>query len=97
MFTVVPFISSTELAIVAEANLRCGDFLCEKNCRYKLVVYTSFWSWLLYVSSILTTEKTHSDNFLGYCVVGMMAVHGSTKFLILVFMFLKFVIFCVYP
>ena len=32
MFNVVPFISSTGLAIVAEANLGC-DFLSEKNCR----------------------------------------------------------------
>ena len=31
-FFVVPFISSTGFAIVAEANLRCGDFLSEKNC-----------------------------------------------------------------
>ena len=34
MFIVVPFISSTGLAIVAEANLRCGCFLSEKNCRH---------------------------------------------------------------
>ena len=30
MFIVVPFNSSTGLAIVAEANLRCGDFLSKK-------------------------------------------------------------------
>ena len=49
--------------IVAEADLRCGDFFKEKS-RYKLVVSTSFWSWLLNVSSVLTTKKLHSDNFL---------------------------------
>ena len=55
MFIVVPFISSTGLAaVVAEADLRCGDFLSEKNCQ-KLVVSTSFWSWLLNVSSVLTS------------------------------------------
>ena len=27
----VPFINSTELAIVAESNLRCEDFLSEKK------------------------------------------------------------------
>ena len=32
VFIVVPFISSFGLAIVAEANLRCGDFLSEKSC-----------------------------------------------------------------
>ena len=56
MFIVVPFISSTGLAIAAEANLRCGDFLSEKSC-HKLVVFTSFWSWLLNVSSVLTSLK----------------------------------------
>ena len=29
--------------------------------------------------------------------MGLLTVHGSTKFLILVLMFLKYVIFCVYP
>ena len=32
MFIVVSFVRSTRKAIVAEANLRCGDFLFEKNC-----------------------------------------------------------------
>ena len=56
MFIVIPFINSTGLAIVAAANLRCGDFLSEKSC-HKLVVSTSFWSWLLNVSSVLTSLK----------------------------------------
>ena len=56
VFIVFPIISSTELAITAEANLRCGDFLFEKSCR-KVVVSTSFWSWLLSVSSVLTYLK----------------------------------------
>ena len=56
MFIVIPFINSTGLVIVAEANLRCGDFLSEKSC-HTLVVSTSFWSWLLNVSSVLTSLK----------------------------------------
>ena len=32
-------------------------FLSEKSCRHKLVVSNSFWSWLLNVSSILTSLK----------------------------------------
>ena len=32
-------------------------FLSEKSCRHKLVVSTSFWSWLLNVSSVLTSLK----------------------------------------
>ena len=56
MFVVVPLISSTGLAIIAEADLLCGSFLSEKNC-HKLVVSTSFWSWLLIVSSVLTSLK----------------------------------------
>ena len=63
MFIVVPIINSTGLAIVAEADLRCDDFLSEENC-HKLVVSTSFWSRLLNVSSVLTTKK-YSDNFFG--------------------------------
>ena len=52
---VVPFIRSAGLAIVAEADLLCGNFLSQKSCRYKLVVSTSFWSRLLNVSSVLTS------------------------------------------
>ena len=61
MFIFVPFLNSTGLAIVAEVDLRSGDFLSEKSCRYKLVVSTSFWSWLL---KVLTTKK-YSDSFFG--------------------------------
>ena len=57
MFIDVPFINSTGFAIVAEADFRCGVFLSEKSCRHKLVVFTSFWSWLLNVSSVLTSSK----------------------------------------
>ena len=57
MFINIPFLNSTELAIVAQVELRCGDFLSEKSCRYKLVVSTSFWSRLLNVSSVLTSLK----------------------------------------
>ena len=56
-FFVVSIINSTGLAIVAEADLRCGDFLSEENCRHKLSVSTSFWSWLLNASSVLTSLK----------------------------------------
>ena len=57
VFIVVPFISSARLAIVAEADLLCGNFLSVKSCRHKLVVSTSFWSWLLNVSSVFTSLK----------------------------------------
>ena len=48
--------NSAGLAIVAGADLRCGDCFFEESC-HKLVVSTSFWSWLLNVSSILTYFK----------------------------------------
>ena len=51
MFIVAPFIDSTDLAIVAGADLRCGDFCPKKSC-HKLVVITGFWSLLLNVSSV---------------------------------------------
>ena len=57
MFVVVPILNSTDLATVAEADLLCDNFLSEKSCRNKLVVSTSFWSWLLNVSSVLTSLK----------------------------------------
>ena len=63
MFIVVHFINSIGLAIVAEADLRCGDFLSEESCRHKLVVSTSFWSWLLNVSSALTSLKYTATSF----------------------------------
>ena len=64
MLIVAPFIDSTDLAIVAEADLRCGDFLSEESCPHKLVVSTSFWSWLLIVSSILTPLKYTATFFV---------------------------------
>ena len=44
MFIVVPFINSTGSAFVAEANLRCSDFLSEKVVVTALAVFLSFWS-----------------------------------------------------
>ena len=57
VFSVVPFINCTELAIVGEADLRCGEFLFEKSCHHILVVSTSCWYRLLKVSSVLTSLK----------------------------------------
>ena len=37
--------------------------LSERICRHKLVVSTSFWSWLLNVSSVLTSLKTTATFF----------------------------------
>ena len=97
MLIVVPFTSCTGLPIVAVADLRYGDLLSEKSCVHKLIFpqasglgYWNFFSFDIF--------ETHSDNFLGcFCVLGMLNFHGSIKYLILVFMFLKYVIFCVYP
>ena len=65
MFIVVPFINSTRLEIVAEADLLCDNFLSEKSC-HNLVVSTSFWSWLLNVSSVLSSLKYIAIFFLGF-------------------------------
>ena len=93
MFIIVPFISSTGLAIVAEADLRFGDFLSDKSCRHKFVVSTSFWSWLLNVSSVLTSLK-YTATFFGVLVrCGFAEISWSTKISILVFIFLKYVFF----
>ena len=42
MFNVVRFIKSTKLAINAEANLRCGDFLSEKSCHHSTASFSFF-------------------------------------------------------
>ena len=42
MFIVAPFISSTGLVVVAEANLRCGGFLSGKNCRHSAGSFSFF-------------------------------------------------------
>ena len=42
MILVVPFFSSTGLAIVAEANLPSGDFLSEKICRHSTGSFSLF-------------------------------------------------------
>ena len=44
MFIVVPFVSSTGLVVVAEANLGCGGFLSEKVVVTVLAVFLSFLS-----------------------------------------------------
>ena len=63
VFNFVPFINSTGLAIVAKADLCCGEFLSEKSCCHKLVVSISFWSWLLNVSSVFTSLKYKATLF----------------------------------
>ena len=42
MFIVVSFVRSTKKAIVAEASLRCGDFLFENNCRHSTGSFSFF-------------------------------------------------------
>ena len=42
MFIVVSFVRYTKKAIVAEANLRSGDFLFEKNCRHSTGSFSFF-------------------------------------------------------
>ena len=42
MFIVVRFIRSIGLVVVAEANLRCGDFLSERVVVTVLAVFLSF-------------------------------------------------------
>ena len=42
MFIVGPFNKSSGSAIVAEANLRCGDFLFEKNFRHSTGSFSFF-------------------------------------------------------
>ena len=79
MFIIIPIINSTGLAIVAEAALRSGEFLAEESCPHKLVVSTSFWSWLLNVSSILTSSKYTATVFFGLLTRCMYA-DGSIEF-----------------
>ena len=94
VFIVVPFINSTGLAIVAAADLRCGDFLSEKIC-HKLVVSTSFWSWLLNVSSVWTSLKLTATIFWVFNALWVYWRFMRKQSFEFVFYVLKYVIFCV--
>ena len=65
VFIIVPFVSSIGLEIVAEADLLGGNFLSEKSC-FNSVVSTSFWSWLLNASSVLTHLSNTQRCFFGF-------------------------------
>ena len=71
-------------------------FMFEKSCRHKLVVFTSFWSWLLNVSSVLTSLKYTATIFGLLMLCGF--ADSSWQYYVFDFdLFLKYVIFCVYP
>ena len=78
VFIVAAFIDSTELAIVAETDLRYGDYLSEKS--HKLVVSTSFWSWQLNFSSVVTSLKYTATLFWGVNALGKLTIHGNSGF-----------------
>ena len=42
MFIIVSFVKSTRKAIVAEANLRCGEFFIKKKCRHITGIFSFF-------------------------------------------------------
>ena len=97
MFIVVPFISSTGLAIVLEADLLCCNFLSEKNCRHKLVVSTSFWSWLLIVSSVLTSLKFTALLFWFAKALWVCGMFFGVLFLDFCIYVSEICLFCVHP
>ena len=94
VFIDVRFIRSPGLAIVAEANLRCGDFLSGKVVTV-LAVF-SFWSWLTDIPWVFINFKD-SAAFLGL-IMHCSLVIGSWECLIFDFSFFLWnhVILCVY-
>ena len=58
---------------------------CRKSCRHKLVVSTSFWSWLLKFFQFWHLWITQRQFFWFWCVVGMLKVNRNTNFLVFVF------------
>ena len=97
MSSVALFINSTGLAIFAEADLR-WVFMSEKSCRHKLVVSTSFWSWLLNVFSVLTSLKYTATIF--WLLMRCEYDDGSYEYCVFHFVLHIFEIslfFCVYP
>ena len=84
MFIVVRLIKSPGLAIVAEANLRCGDFLSEKVVVTVLAVF-SFWSWLPDIPWVFINLKTALP-FLGLIMLCLL-VNGTWECLVLDFSF----------
>ena len=65
-------------------------FFIRKNC-HKLVVSTSFCSWLLNVSSVSTSLKYAALLFWFLNALWVCWLHGTSGFWILVFVFLKYV------
>ena len=57
VFIVVSLINSNRIAIVAEANLRCGDFLSKTSCPHSTARFPFFWSWLPDIPWIFTNLK----------------------------------------
>ena len=78
VFFDVRFIISPGLAIVEEANLRCGDFLSENFVVTVLAVFLSFLSWLPDISSFHKFERQSClfgvDNafFTCWCYLGVL-------------------------
>ena len=70
---------------------------CPKICRHKLVVSTSFWSWLLNVSSVLTSLKFTDPLF--WVFNALWFFDGSWEFWVFDFGFFvsEKCLFCVHP
>ena len=73
MFLVVPFISSTGLAIVAEANLHCGDFLSKKSCRH----CTGSFSFFLVLTTKLSFHKLKDKAAFLWSKMHCLIVNGT--------------------
>ena len=65
MLIVINLINSNGAMVVVLANMRWSVFVSIKL--HKLVVSTSFWSWLLNVSSVLTSLK-YTATFFGLLI-----------------------------
>ena len=96
MFINGPFNKSTGSAIVAEANLRWGDFLFQKIVVTVLAVFLSFWSWLPDIIWVFTNLKDSTAPWV--FLMPFLLVNSTWECLIidLTFFFWNHLFLCVY-
>ena len=96
MFLVISFISSAVLAIFAEANLRCGDFLSEKSCRQSTGSFSYFL--VLTTRHSLSFHKFERQSYLFGVdnAFFLLLLAGSAHFSISAFFLRNHIFLCVY-
>ena len=95
MFIDAPFISSTRLVVVAEANLRCGGFLSEKSCRHSAGSFSFFL--VLTTRHSLSFHKFERQSCLFGLIIHCSLVNGTWECLVFDLSFFCGIVFFYVP